>query len=159
LSDYYVWGREYCSRKNFYIGMVSYDLYSFVGGAFIFYVFYFGQGIYNEEGQLFGLFAYGVFSTICIVIVHHAQVGMYTRNWTWFQIAWFLLSVAFCPITVWLNDNRKNAELYKSIYPNLLSAPLFWLMMLLASAMVFLPIYAFKQWTYLIKYPKYFARD
>lgn len=144
MSDLYSYSRHYCSKKKFLQCFLLFDLYSLFAGAVIFYIFYFGQGIANMDGDLFGLFSYGVFSTVAAVLIHHVQCGMYCRNWAWPLTAFFVFSITMLPVTIWLTQNKLNAELYKAIYPNVLSSPVILFMLFLAVAVVTLPLYAAK---------------
>lgn len=51
---------------------------------------------------MFGLWTYGVYSTVACVLIHHCEVAMYNRNWTIYLGGWALLSLTLLPLTVLL---------------------------------------------------------
>lgn len=51
------------------------------------------------------------------------------------------------------------SELYRSIYNQLLSSGMFWLMIILAVGAVALPLYAYKAVMQVIVAPKFYTRD
>lgn len=79
--------------------MLIYDVYALITGFGIFLIFYFAQGIMNPKGHMYDVATYGVISTVCVVWLHHVMVAVYVRNWTWWLVMWFGISLVFLPIT------------------------------------------------------------
>ena len=87
MSKLYAYSRKFINRRRFFKLIAMIDLYSVLGGLWIWWVWDMVDGDYmvNKDGQLNGLYVYGVYMTLVIVIAHHLQVVMNIRNWTWFM--------------------------------------------------------------------------
>ena len=159
MSELYVFSREYQSRRRFYWTIFWKDLYSLLCGVIIFYIFYFGQGIMGSNGQNFGVWTYGAFSTVVCVLVHHAECAMYCRNWNYPLVLWFTLSISLLPLTFLLQEQMIKSELYRSMFAELFTSSLMWVLTILTVAAVAIPLYATKVVTQVLIYPKFFTRD
>lgn len=92
------------------------DAYSLLCGFIIYYCFYFGQGPMGFAGKMFGVWSYGVFATVACVVIHHIECAMYTRNWDFGLLFWFILSLTLLPLTVMGQNFIARSDLYRAIY-------------------------------------------
>jgi len=123
------------------------NLYSIFSGVVIYIIYMFGQssGVLGLEGKQIDNFTYGLTSVICCVVIHHIQIGMHTRNWTWPALVVFFVSLSGVVIIIWLNDNIVKSNIYKSSFEVLLASPVVWLIILLSVFVVSVPFYIEKQ--------------
>lgn len=56
----------------------------------------------NKKGQEYDVATYGVVSTVIVVYLHHVQVAIHVRNWTWWMFFWLCVSLLLMPVTCWL---------------------------------------------------------
>lgn len=159
MSECYIYSRNYQSRKRFYWTIVIKDAYSIFCGAAIYYIFYYGQGPMGYAGKMFGVWSYGVFSTLSCVLIHHVECAMYTRNWSPDMVGWFCLSLTLVPITFMGQNSIPKSELYKSIYEQVFRSARVDLMIICAVFLCSLPLYAFKVYHQVIRQPKFYTQD
>jgi len=86
---------------------IAWSLYSWVGGALVFFVpFLCMKGAVNERGLTDGLWSAGLMSLTALVVLHHVQVAMCQRNITWLltiiDVVSFLL---FMPLTTSMTNS------------------------------------------------------
>ena len=75
----------------------------------------------NAKGQMYDVATYGVISTVIVVYIHHIQVLMHVRNWTWWIVMWFCISFVFMPICCFIAQLGPYTNIgKKSIYSQLL---------------------------------------
>lgn len=67
-------------------------------------------------GKQFGVWSYGVFSTVSCVLIHHIETTMYTRNWARPLITWWVVSIVLLPLTVLAQNFMIASSLYRSIF-------------------------------------------
>lgn len=116
LAEYFKFRREQCDRKRFVFRMLIFDVYALICGFGIFVIFYFAQGIMNPKGQMYDVATYGVVSTVCVIWLHHVQVFVHVRNWTYWLVMWLVISIVFLPITLFIAQLPPYVNMSKSIY-------------------------------------------
>lgn len=99
MYDRYAYTRDLLSKKKFIRLVVAYDLYGLITGVVCYYVYYYGDGIINQDGKTMGTYAYGVFGTLVCVAIHHLQMAGNTKNWTPLLVFFFCLSVGLTLVT------------------------------------------------------------
>jgi len=97
-------------------------------------------------GHDFDLYTYGVYMTMVVVISHHLQVAINTRNFGLYLVGWAIFSISMLPVSLWVANLPKDSKTYRSTYTIILKNPLIWLMVFVACALVVLPIYVNKRW-------------
>lgn len=102
---------------------------------------------------------YGVIATACVVYLHHIQVAVYVRNWTWWLLFWLCLSMAAFPLTCYLAESNLYSPYYKSIYGQFLPSLMLDANILLIVGAFSAPIIFHKFVHELILWPKFFTRD
>lgn len=73
MADLYAYTRTFINRRRFLKLIVLVDIYSIVCGVLIWAMWTICDmdTITRANGQTFGLYSYGVFMTMCVVISHH----------------------------------------------------------------------------------------
>lgn len=158
MSALYAYTREFINRKRFLKLIFWVDIYSIVAGVFIWIVWDQCERAYliNSDGQVFGLYSYGVFLTMCVVISHHFQVLINTRNFGTYLVFWMCFSICLLPFTLWLAQIMPASQTLKSTYRTILRAPLIWMMVLVTVFILVLPLYLNKRWNQVVKYPQFY---
>lgn len=93
-----------------------------------------------------GIYVYGVFITMSVVISHHFQVVINTRNWGVYLTGWAVFSISMLPFTLWLAQIMPNSKTHKSTYRTILRNQTLWLMVLVTAFVIVLPLYVNKRW-------------
>lgn len=104
MADLYAYTRTFINRKRFLKIVFALDVYSFVAGVIIWGMWTRCDmdTIAMQNGQTFGLYSYGVFMTMCVVISHHGMVVINTRNWGIYLTGWAIFSICMMPLNLWL---------------------------------------------------------
>ena len=105
---------------------------------------------------MMGLYTYGVFITMSVVISHHMQVAINTRNWGTYLSAWALFSISMLPFTLWLAQIVPKSKTFKSTYVTILPMAKLWLAVLLTATVIVLPLYVNKKWLQVVRYPQFY---
>ena len=145
LSDYYAYCRNFMNRQRFVRMIILTDVYSVICGFIIFFVYYYGEGVLGAEGEVFGMYTYGVFSVASAVIVHHCQVLINTRNFTPWLTFWFCWSICMLPLVLKMSDGTAKSNVRYSTFAHILNSPFILLLMLLAIATCTIPLYVNKK--------------
>ena len=145
LNKYYAYCRDFMNRTRFVYMIILVDIYSIVCGFIIFLVFYCCEGAMNADGQVFGMYTYGVFSVVCAVIIHHIQVFINTRNFTCWLTFWIFFSIIMLPLVLKLSDGLKNSYVRKATYSIIIPSPLILAMFVLTITMCAMPLYINKK--------------
>lgn len=158
MADLYAYTRKFINRKRFLHIIILCDILSIIGGVFIWLMWdqWERQYIVNGDGQVFGLYTYGVFMTMVVVILHHLQVFVNMRNYTWWIIAWSIFSLAMLPLMLWVAQIGPNSQTRKSTYALILKNPTMWLNVLVTTFVLFLPIYFHKKWIQVVRFPQFY---
>jgi len=118
-----------------------------------------GYGILGDNGQVYGGRTFGVFMTVCLVLIHHVQVGIHVRDWSTLYTAIFVASLLSLPLAIYWTNDMPTSSMYKSFWTVVFSSPIIWLMILLVVGAVSVPLIAVRRWRCLIQSPKFYARD
>ena len=104
MADLYAYTRTFINRRRFLKIVFALDVYSFLAGVIIWGVWTRCDmdTIAMQNGQTFGLYSYGVFMTMCVVISHHGMVVINTRNWGIYLTGWAIFSICMMPLNLWL---------------------------------------------------------
>jgi len=82
----------------------------------------------------------GFTSLSTLICIHHANVFLFMRNWTYVIFIFCAISVLFfMPIGIFRDTKRSQAYMYKEAWTQSLDEPQYWLCMLIATAMVIIP--------------------
>jgi len=107
----------------------------------------------TKDGQSMGLYVYGVFITMSVVIAHHFQVILNTRNWGVYLTCWAVFSISMLPFTLWIAQVIPKSKTFKSTYRTILTTPTLWFAVLVTAFVIVLPLYVNKRWLQVVKYP------
>ena len=158
MASLYSYTRTFINRKRF-LKLVFYaDLYSIIAGIVIWFIWDGCERNYiiSEEGQASGLYTYGVYLTMSVVIGHHMQVVINTRNWGTFLTGWALFSISMLPFTLWLSQIVPKSNILKSTYRTILKMPMLWLAVLVTATIIVMPLYINKKWLQNVRYPQFY---
>lgn len=112
--------------------------------------------MFNKDGQNFGIYTYGVFMTMCVVISHHFTVVINVRNFGIYLVGWALFSISMLPFTLWFAQVVAKSNTYKSTYRTILSDTTLWVMVLVTVFFIVLPLYINKRWMQVIRFPQFY---
>ena len=148
MADLFAYTRKFIDRKRFIKLIIAVNIYSFIAGTVIWAVWDScdREGIFNEAGQAFGIYTYGVFMTMCVVISHHFTVAINVRNFGTFLVGWAVFSISMLPFTLFIANAMPNANLFKSTYKIVLAGWNIWLMVFVTAFFLVLPLYINKRW-------------
>lgn len=148
MAELYAYTRQFINRKRFLKLIAAQNLYSIIAGLFVWIVWDRAAAEYlqAEDGQMMGLYTYGVFITMSVVIAHHMQVAINTRNWGTYLSCWALFSISMLPFTLWLAQIVPKSKTFKSTYVTILPMAKLWLAVLLTATVIVLPLYVNKKW-------------
>lgn len=83
---------------------------------------------------------------------------MNVRNWTRWMVQWFIiLFIILVPLAFWLSQLTANSKLRRATFSVIMAQPSFWLMTILAVVFLYGPLYVFKRWQQVVKYPKFYS--
>lgn len=147
MAELFAYTRKFINRSRFLKLIFLVNIYSIACGILIWIVWDQNDRNYmmDSNGQLPGVYSYGVFITMCVVISHHCMVAMNTRNWGTFLTGWACFSISMLPFTLWLAQILKKSATYRSTYRHILSNPTFWMMVLVTAFLIVLPLYVNKR--------------
>ena len=158
MAELYAYTRKFINRKRFLKIIFFLNFYSILAGIFIWVVWDRVDAEYyvNEEGKVMGLYVYGVFITMCVVISHHLQVVINTRNWGVYLTGWAIFSISMLPFTLWLAQIVEKSKTFKSTFRTILKTPQIWLMTMAAVCIIILPLFINKRYLQLMRYPQFY---
>ena len=158
MAELFAYTRGFVNRKRFLKLIVGVNIYSFIAGFMIWLVWNFNDAEYleDENGEMNGVYTYGVFITLCVVISHHLQVAMNTRNFGLYLVGWMCFSISMLPFTLWLCQLPPNSINSYGVYSSILSNPVIWLMVIVTVCIIITPLYINKRWMQVVKYPKFY---
>jgi len=104
MAALYAYTRTFINRTRFLKLIVIVNIYSLFAGLAVWVMWNFcdAEYIVSSEGGVFDLYTYGVFITMSVVIAHHFQVVINTRNWGTYLTCWAVFSISMLPFTLWL---------------------------------------------------------
>mmetsp|Transcript_2344 Transcript_2344/g.2283 ORF Transcript_2344/g.2283 Transcript_2344/m.2283 type:complete len:160 (+) Transcript_2344:2682-3161(+) len=154
MCDYYAYVRDRITKRLYYFHFFC-VVSSFLSSVIITFIplFTYGYGIFSN-GRTENIYAVGFCCLTSIVVVHHIQIFLFTRNWTLFNAAWFLFSVLLYPFFAWRNNIMDTSFIQHETYEQYLQYPQFWLPLIITIAIVCLPLYAGKAWYFVIAHPE-----
>lgn len=104
--------------------------------------------------------------TSALMFIHHAVVGVYTKNWTnWLLFNLFLSLSLFFPLTCLLNNflvtgsYLKGGAIYMTIFGDLLTDALYYLTLFFVVTVHILAFYAYRSFESLIRYPQFLENE
>mmetsp|Transcript_39326 Transcript_39326/g.51464 ORF Transcript_39326/g.51464 Transcript_39326/m.51464 type:complete len:561 (-) Transcript_39326:183-1865(-) len=148
MASLYSYTRNFINRKRFLKLVAFQNLYSFMAGLFIWLMWDRVDAEYmvSSDGQNMGLYVYGVFITMSVVISHHFQVVINTCNWGTYLTGWAIFSISMLPFTLWLAQVMPKSKTFKSTYRTILATPTIWLMVLVTAVLIVLPLFINKRY-------------
>ena len=158
MADLFAFTRVFIDRRRFVKLIILVNIYSFVMGIVIWAAWDQAEreNIVMADGQNYGLYSYGVFMTMCVVISHHLTVVINTRNFGIYLVAWALFSISMLPFTLWFAQIMPASLTFKSTYRTILQNWNMWLMVLITTFFVILPLYINKRWIQVIRFPQFY---
>jgi len=155
MADLYAYTRKFINRRRFFYVVLALNLYSFIAGAIIWAVWDAcdREGMFTQAGQSFGVYTYGIFITMTVVISHHFTVMINVRNFSTWLVGCGLFSISMLPLTLWLAQIIDKSKTFKSTYRTILAGSNLWLMALVTALFVVMPLYINKRWLQVVKYP------
>ena len=158
MADLYAYTRKFINRRRFLKLIAFSNLYSIVAGILIWFVWDRVDAEYyvNKDGQVMGLYVYGVFITMSVVIAHHLQVVINTRNWGIYLTGWAIFSISMLPFTLWLAQIVPKSKTFKSTYRTILKTPQIWLMTMVTAFFIVLPLLINKRYLQIMRYPRFY---
>ena len=114
-------------------------------------------GLMNENGQVWGLFTYGIIAPYVQVILHHFQVFVNVRNWDMLYTLIFLISILQLPLVMYFAQKFPRSAVYMAITTELYNTPLFWLIILLLSVALSIPFLLSRVYRHVYKEPEVYA--
>mmetsp|Transcript_113693 Transcript_113693/g.157315 ORF Transcript_113693/g.157315 Transcript_113693/m.157315 type:complete len:99 (-) Transcript_113693:31-327(-) len=89
-----------------------------VYGAIIFYVFSYSTDLEpaTQDGQMQGMFTYGLFAIIVCVSVHHMQIGLQVRHWNIVYTLIFIGSWLLMWLSLSVYESNKANSLVGHVY-------------------------------------------
>lgn len=91
------------------------EAYSFVAGSILYFVPFaaYGLGMANIDGKTEDLYTCGLVSIIGNILIHHIQMMITVRHWTWPLVAGVSFSLAWIPLTMIIIDYGVGFPLYR----------------------------------------------
>ena len=133
--------------KPIYERLAKYIVYAWYSGAIFFYISFFAYDgpshAVNKSGKLDGIWTAGFASFSILISVHHLNIFVSTRAFNWLLIASYIFSIfCFMPLTTMLNDYTPGTQMYHTTFSDVLSSPLYWLVLWCGTVAVCAPYYA-----------------
>mmetsp|Transcript_36705 Transcript_36705/g.56269 ORF Transcript_36705/g.56269 Transcript_36705/m.56269 type:complete len:96 (+) Transcript_36705:750-1037(+) len=93
-----------------------------------------------------------------LISIHHIQICIGTRNYTWVTVATYIFSyMCFIPITMLMNELTPGTSTYKSTFTDILGGSLiFWFSVLISMTIICIPMYLIKVNEMQFKAPEYY---
>ena len=113
----------------------------------------------NGDGQVWGLFTYGIIGPYVHVIVHHFQVLVNVRNWGIMYALIFLVSILQLPLVMYNAQKFTRSAVYMAITTELYATPLFWLIILLLAVTLSIPFLLSRVYRHVYKEPEVYAQE
>ena len=135
-------------------------LYAWYSGAIFFYIsFYAYEGPSHPvgaSGKVDGLWAAGFASFSILIAVHHLNIFVSTKAFNAWLIGSYILSVlCFMPLCVLLNEYTPGTAMYQTTFSDVLSSPLYWLVVFCGTVLVCAPYYAYIRYNELHTFPEF----
>ena len=141
-----------------YKRLTFYTLYAWYSGAVFFFVSFFAYELnpVGPSGKLDGLWTAGFASFSTLIAVHHLNIFVSTKAFNGWIIASYIFSIfCFMPLTTVLNEYTQTTEMYHTTFSDVLSSPLYWLVVICGTLMVSMPYYALIRYSELKWYPDF----
>ena len=145
--------------KPIYERLAKYCVFAWYSGAIFFFMSFFAyegpSHAVGRSGKLDGLWTSGFASFSILISVHHLTIFMSTRAFNFLLICSYILSIlCFMPLTIMLNEYTSGTEMYRTTFTDILSSPLYWLIVFCGTVAVSAPYYAMIRYADLVKYPE-----
>ena len=113
----------------------------------------------NESGKLDGLWTSGFASFSILLTVHHLTIFLSTKAFNAWLIGFYIFSIlCFMPICICLNEFTPGSMMYHTTFSDVLSSPLYWLIVICGASWVCFPYYAYIRHTELKTHPNFSAQ-
>ena len=144
--------------KPFYKRLAAWCLFAWYSGAIFFYMSFFAyegpSHAVDSSGKLDGIWTSGFGSFSILIAVHHLTIFMSTKAFNGWLIGFYIFSVlCFMPLTVMLNDYTAGTAMYHTTFSDVLSTPLYWLVVVVGTVAVCAPYYAYLRYQEVVQYP------
>ncbi|TNV84787.1 hypothetical protein FGO68_gene15596 [Halteria grandinella] len=158
LSQYYRYCRDEIQEKMLFPQYTLFWLpYIILSSAFIYYISESTLcGVSDQSGRITGFISWSSAIYFCLPIMHSMQVLIAFRNhtlWTFAALAFQV--VVFFPVSLTLNELTPGSEKYRSMYLEIMSQELFWLVLFFMCSTLLLLKYGLDCYNQLIKAPQY----
>ena len=143
-----------------YKRLATWILFAWYSGAIFFYMAFLGyegpSTAVNKSGKLDGIWTSGFASFSILISVHHLTIFMGTKGFTGWIIGSYIFSIfCFMPLTVMLNEYTPGTMMYHTTFSDVLSTPLYWLIVFCGTVLVCAPYYALLKYDDLVRYPDF----
>lgn len=110
----------------------------------------------GSSGKLDGIWTAGFASFSILIAVHHMNIFMSTKAFNGWLIGFDIFSIlCFMPLTTMLNEYTPSTEMYHTTFSDVLSSPLYWLVVINGTLLVCAPYYALIRYSELKWYPEF----
>mmetsp|Transcript_39347 Transcript_39347/g.37781 ORF Transcript_39347/g.37781 Transcript_39347/m.37781 type:complete len:198 (+) Transcript_39347:1240-1833(+) len=144
LSDHYAYCRDKFIKNHFYHYWLWYAYGWLAPVALIILPLYAYRDGIMENGKTDGNYTCGFVAFFCLIIIHHMQVALLIRNWTWLMFGFFFFSILLLPWFIWRTDIGEGNFLSRDYYHTIFKEPIFWFSSIIAIAWIMIPFYAAK---------------
>ena len=149
LAEYY---RHCCEEviQPIYTKLFLWSLYAWYSGIVLFFVSFMTYGMFgsqsvNEEGKTDGVWSAGFASFTILIVAHHIIIFVGTRNYTLILVLAYIFSLlCFMPITIFLNEYGEGSMMYRTTFSDVMSQPLYWLIVLVGVTAICMPYFFVK---------------
>ena len=141
--------------------MAYWCLYAWYSGAVFFFVSFFAYEVnstaVSSDGKTDGLWAAGFACFSILIVVHHLTIFMSTKAFTAWMFGFYFFSVlCFMPIAICLNEyTDSSASMYMNTFSDVMTVPLYWLVLLVGTVLVCAPYYAYIRYHELKLFPQF----
>jgi len=121
IASYYKFCRSF-NMKSMLYRIIIWSAYSFYAGFFCYYAPFitYGTGMANKLGKTEDFWTAGLASILICVGMHHIQLFMQIRNYTWWLGLWCFISFMWLPIAIFFVNFWVGGALLHRIFTDIL---------------------------------------
>ena len=139
LGTYYMYCRENIVGRPTTAYLLQYIWGLISGFATYAFCFYCLSGIVDKDGNINSFYNAGSACYCNLVVVHHLQIAIETRNWTFLIVFIYIANFGLYILTVFLNDSYAGGQYYRNQFSELFGRPLTYFALLLSASISTLP--------------------
>ena len=131
-------------------------VYALVTGIVFYYIPAYAYNEATYMGRPEGVWAPNFVIICLLVLAHHVNSAIGTKNWTFFIFSMFIISFfIFMPLTVYMNNAVPTTYSYMTHFSETMHSPTFWLSLTVALSIIVLPFYGVHVVWNLLMYPEF----